>query len=167
MDFLQTFTDKSNVFFGALTTILAFVTGDVGILFLFFLFLNVVDCIFGYIKAYKTGTIKSGKGLEGIIKKFAYWTIIAISFMVSEYLVGLGSKIGVDLKFLDLFGWFILGTYVINEITSIVENMVVIGVKVPEIFLKGLNAAKVAVDEAGNKVIPETTTKDDENANKN
>ena len=42
--------------------------------------------------------------------------------------------------------------------------MVVIGVKVPEIFLKGLNAAKVAVDEAGDKVIPETTAKGDDNA---
>ncbi|MEQ2445084.1 hypothetical protein WMO64_16655 [Pseudoflavonifractor sp. CLA-AP-H29] len=35
------------------------------------------------------------------------------------------------------------------------ENMVALGVDVPDILLKGLAAAKTAVDEAGNKVVPE------------
>ena len=84
--------------------------------------------------------------------------IIAIAFMLSEYFIDMGNIIGVDLNFLHLFGWFILGVYIINEITSIVENMVVLGIPVPEFFLRGLHAAKTAIDDAGDKVIP----KDDE-----
>lgn len=155
MDFLQVFTDKANMLLGVATMALAYMTSETGMLFLFFLFLNVVDCIFGYMKAYKSGTIKSGKGTEGVIKKLSYWIIVGIAFMLSEYFVGIGHKIGVDLGFLTLFGWFVLSVYIINEITSIVENMVAFGIQVPEIFLKGLHAAKTAVDEAGNKVIPE------------
>ena len=161
MEHIHTFTDKVNLLWGAIITGLSFIVGDEKILFLFFLFLNVVDCVFGYIKAYKTKTIKSGKGTEGIIKKVAYWVIIAIAFMVSEYFIGIGHQIGVDLSFLNLFGWFILGVYIINEITSIVENMVVIGIQVPDIFLRGLHAAKTAIDEAGNKVIPEENKDED------
>ena len=39
--------------------------------------------------------------------------------------------------FLQLLGWFVLAVYIINELTSIVENMVALGIDVPEIFVKG------------------------------
>ena len=65
---------------------------------------------------------------------------------------------GVDLAFLRLLGWFVLAIYIINEVTSILENMVALGVDVPPILLKGLSAAKTAVDAAGNKVVPENST---------
>lgn len=154
MNVLDTFFDKSNALWGGVIAILSYFTNDARILFIFFLLLNIIDCVFGYMKAYKTKTIKSGKGVEGIVKKIAYWVIIAISFMLSEYFIGMGNAIGVNLNFLRLFGWFILGIYIINEITSIVENMVVLEIPVPEFFLRGLHAAKTAIDDAGNKVIP-------------
>lgn len=154
MNMLDTFFDKANILWGGVIAILSCFTKDTGVLFVFFLLLNIIDCVFGYMKAYKTKTIKSGKGAEGIIKKLAYWVIIAIAFMLSEYFIDMGNIIGVDLNFLHLFGWFILGVYIINEITSIVENMVVLGIPVPEFFLRGLHAAKTAIDDAGDKVIP-------------
>lgn len=159
MEHIHTFTDKANLLWGGVITILSYFIKDNGTLFLFFLLLNIVDCIFGYVKAYKTNTIESGKGLEGIIKKVAYWVIIAIAFGMSAYFTGIGNEIGIDLSFLGLFGWFILGVYIINEITSIVENMVIMGIPVPDIFVRGLKAAKTTIDEAGNKVLP----KEDEN----
>lgn len=154
MNMLDTFFDKANILWGGVIAILSYFANDTGLLFVFFLFLNIIDCIFGYLKAYKTKTIKSGKGAEGVVKKLAYWVIIAIAFMLSEYFIDMGNVIGVDLNFLHLFGWFILGVYIINEITSIVENMVVLGISVPEFFLRGLHAAKTAIDDAGDKVIP-------------
>ena len=66
--------------------------------------------------------------------------------------------LGIDLSFLQFIGWFVLGIYIINELTSILENMVALGVDVPPILLKGLAAAKTAVDAAGNKVVPENGT---------
>ena len=51
--------------------------------------------------------------------------------------------------------------YILNELTSIVENLVVLGYDVPEIFVRGLNAARKVVDAAGDRVVP----KEDDNAN--
>ena len=65
------------------------------------------------------------------------------------------------LDFLRLIGWFTLGVYILNELTSIVENLVVLGYDVPEIFVRGLNAARKVVDAAGDRVVP----KEDDNAN--
>ena len=91
----------------------------------------------------------------GIVKKVSCWIIIAISFGISVMFIDVGATIGVDLSFLQLLGWFVLAIYIINEITSILENMVALGVDGPPILLKGLSAAKTAVDAAGNKVVPE------------
>ena len=65
------------------------------------------------------------------------------------------------MDFLRLIGWFTLGVYILNELTSIVENLVVLGYDVPEIFVRGLNAARKVVDAAGDRVVP----KEDDNAN--
>ena len=77
-----------------------------------------------------------------------------MAFSVAQVLIDFGSEIGVSLGFLRLLGWFTLGVYILNELTSIVENLVVLGYEVPEIFVRGLNAARKAVDAAGDKVIP-------------
>ena len=59
-----------------------------------------------------------------------------------------------NLGFLMLIGWFTLAVYILNELTSIVENMLVLGYEVPEILVRGLTATRSTVDVAGNKVIP-------------
>ena len=55
-------------------------------------------------------------------------------------------------------GWFVLAIYIINELTSIVENMMALGVDVPDILVKGLAAARTVVDQAGDKVVPDEKT---------
>ena len=80
---------------------------------------------------------------------------------MAQVLIDFGAEIGAPLDFLHLIGWFTLGVYILNELTSIVENLVVLGYDVPEIFVRGLNAARKAVDAAGDRVVP----KEDDNAN--
>ena len=53
-----------------------------------------------------------------------------------------------------------IGVYILNELTSIVENLVVLGYDVPEIFVRGLNAARDVVDAAGDKILPPTPTEE-------
>lgn len=74
----------------------------------------------------------------------------------------LGPELGVNLGFLMLIGWFTLAVYILNERTSIVENMLVLGYEVAEILVRGLKATRSTVDVAWNKVIP----KADETAGK-
>ena len=142
------FADKANLI-GA-----AIVSGVHWPVFALFLALNIVDYIYGLMKARATDTLSSAKGAKGVAKKFSYWVIIALAFGVSVVLIDLGTVIGIDIGFLQLIGWFTLAVYILNELTSIVENMVALGVDVPEILVRGLAAARTAVDEAGDKVVP-------------
>lgn len=149
------FADKANLIWGSIVAGLSYVFGGHWAVFLLFLVLNIVDYIYGVLKARATDTMSSAKGAKGVIKKVSYWVIIALAFGVSCIFIDIGGAIGVNLEFLQLIGWFVLAIYIINELTSILENMVALGVDVPEILLKGLSAARTAVDAAGDKVIPD------------
>ena len=159
---MQEFFDKANLLWGVVIAVLTWIFGEYWFVFLLFLALNVIDCIYGYAKSRATNTLSSEKGARGVLKKVSYWVIIAIAFAVSGFLISLGAQLGVDLGFLQLLGWFVLAVYIINELTSIVENMVALGIDVPEIFIKGLNAVRTVVNDAGDRVIPEDSDKDEE-----
>jgi phage-related holin len=69
----------------------------------------------------------------------------------------MGELIGVDLSFTELFGWFTLATYMINELRSIIENLVEMDIKVPDILVKGLAVAeKITNDKAGEVIEKES-----------
>mgnify|MGYP005784725507 CR=1 FL=1 len=109
------------------------------VLFLGYLILNISDYITGTLKAKINKTENSNKGLLGIIKKVCYWILIFISFLISYLLVQIGTKLNINLNFIMLFGWFTLACLIINESRSIIENLIEIGIEVPEILAKGLN----------------------------
>ena len=46
--------------------------------------------------------------------------------------------LGIKLGFLMLFGWFTLAALLVNEIRSILENLVECGYNVPDFLIKGL-----------------------------
>ena len=142
--------NKMNLLWGGCTVLLSSVFGDHWYLFGAFLLLNIADYITGILKAKCFGVENSCEGLKGIIKKLGYWICIAIAFFVSVGFYEVGTVIGVDLAFTQLFGWFTLATFIINEIRSILENLVVMGVEVPEFLTKGLEIAK-KITEEGNK----------------
>ena len=46
--------------------------------------------------------------------------------------------LGVNLEFLTLLGWFTLALLLVNEIRSILGNLVECGYNVPDFLIKGL-----------------------------
>lgn len=156
---LQAFEDKANLLWATILAVLTHFFGAAWPVFAFFLLLNVVDFYYGRKKAKATNTLSSKIGAEGISKKVSYWVVIGLAFCISYVLVNvLGPALGVNLGFLQLIGWFTLAVYIINELTSIVENLLVLGYDVPKILVKGLAAARSAVDAAGNKIVPDVDT---------
>ncbi len=160
MDHIQTvtqaFRDTTNLVLGGLLAIYTHFIGGRWPVFALFFALNAVDFYYGRRKAVQTGTLSSKIGAEGVRKKVSYWVVIIIAFSIGHILAtSLGPELGVDLSFLHLIGWFVLAVYILNELTSIVENMLVLGYDVPEILVRGLAAARSAVDAAGNKIIPD------------
>lgn len=139
--------DKVNMIYGFIATVGVAIFGKYWFLFAGFLVLNLVDYITGYIKArfYKKNE-SSAIGAKGILKKVFYWFVIGIAFFVSYCFVHMGGIIGVNLGFVQLFGWFTLATYLINEIRSILENLVEMNVKVPGFLVNGLDVAQKLLD---------------------
>ena len=140
-------TNKINLIVGAIVALLSYIFGEHWILFAFFLLLNVGDYITRWIAARLTGTENSKAGWIGIFKKLGYWIMVALGFGMSIIFIEIGSVIGLDLGVTTFIGWFVLATLIINEIRSILENLVeVYGDKVPNVLVKGLEVANKAFD---------------------
>lgn len=116
-------------------------------LFVFYIILNISDYITGTMKAYITKTESSKTGEKGIIKKFSYWILLFISFLLPIGFEELGKILDINFGITELLGWFILVSMIINEIRSILENLVSIGCKVPTILTTGLEIASAKINE--------------------
>ena len=95
-------------------------------------------------------------GLRGIIKKTGYWVIVLIAFMIPDLFIKIGrDTLGINLDFLMLLGWFTLATLIVNEIRSILENLVEMNYDVPEILISGLAITEKLIKKKSETIIPE------------
>lgn len=147
MHVVDVFTDRLNVFIGIITAIFSYLLGDRWFLFAFYLGLNVGDFFTRWLASYLNGKELSSKCAKGIVKKFGYWIMIAISFGMGSFLIVVGETIGVNLSITTLLGWFVLAVLILNEIRSILENLVDAGYEIPKVLIKGLEVANQALDK--------------------
>lgn len=138
--------DKYNAFAGTAIALLSYILGEHWMLFAAFLLLNIADFITGSIKSRLTGTVSSHTGFNGVIKKVGYWVVIFISFLMVDIFIEIGETLEVNLGVTAFLGWFVLATFIINEIRSVLENLVEAGVDVPLPLVKGLEVANKALD---------------------
>lgn len=139
--------DKVNMIYGLIATIGVTLFGKYWFLFAGFLILNVIDYVTGYCKAkFYNKNESSAIGAKGIVKKVWYWVVIGLAFFISTCFVYMGETIGIDLSFVQLFGWFTLATYLINEIRSILENLVEMNANVPAFLIAGLAVTQKLLD---------------------
>ena len=141
------YIDSYNAIVGGIVTFLTMVLGENWILFVLFLLFNVIDFITGWMKARMTKKENSIKGFKGVIKKLGSWLIILVSFSTSVLFIEIGEVLKIDLSITTMLGWFVLASLAINEIRSIIENIVECGYKVPQILIKGLDIANKAINK--------------------
>lgn len=141
------YMDTYNAVTGAIIAFLSFIFGEHWILFALFLFFNVIDYITGWMKSRLNKKENSTKGLKGVLKKLGYWIMIMIAFSASVLFIEIGNTLGVDLGITTLLGWFVLASLAINELRSIVENLVEAGYNIPNILTKGLEVADKIVNK--------------------
>ncbi|MCI7098248.1 MAG: phage holin family protein, partial [Lachnospiraceae bacterium] len=93
-------------------------------------------------------TESSKVGLKGIIKKLGYWVIISVAFLISGVFTQMGQDLlHIDLSFLALIGWFTLACLLVNEVRSILENLLECGYNVPAILVRGLAVTEKLLNE--------------------
>lgn len=133
------FVDKYNAVVGSFVAALTAIFGVYWYIFAGYLVMNMLDWATGWYKSRKKGQESSKTGLKGILKKLGYWVIILVAFLMPNLLINLGHDVlRINLDFLMLFGWFTLACLLINEIRSILENLVECGYQVPNFLIKGL-----------------------------
>ncbi len=135
----KVFIDRYNTVAGSIIMILTMIFGTYWYVFAGYLLCNILDWLTGWCKSRKLGKENSRMGFRGILKKVGYWIIIAIAFLIPAVFIHLGKDVmGIDLGFLVLLGWFTLASLLVNEIRSILENLVECGYHVPEFLIRGL-----------------------------
>lgn len=136
---MERWIDKYNTVVGSAIALMSTLFGVYWYLFAGYLLLNILDYFTGWWKARKLKRESSKVGVNGILKKLGYWIIILVAFLIPELFIHIGEDfLHINLTFLAFLGWFTLATLLINEIRSILENLVECGCNVPEFLIKGL-----------------------------
>lgn len=161
---IEPFANKINMIMGAIAALLTYVFGEHWVLFAIFLLLNLFDFLTRWLAARLTGTENSKAGWFGVLKKLGYWVMIALGFGMSVIFIEIGETLGISLEVTTYIGWFVLATLTINEIRSILENLVEAGYDVPQWLTKGLEVANKAID--GKIKTTEEDVEESESSNK-
>lgn len=126
--------------------IIEFLNREKSILFTILLFTNVVDYLTGCWKARILKKENSKEGMRGIFNKICCWIMLLIGFILSFIFNELNELFDLNILYIDSIGWLILISLIINEVRSILENLVESGINIPKILTKGLDVLNESVD---------------------
>ena len=76
--------------------------------------------------------------VQGVLRKLGCWILIFVSFLVSIAFVDIGKKLNLNLHIMFCLGWYVLGAMILNELRSIIKNLIQLHVFIPKIFTKCL-----------------------------
>lgn len=120
----------SNVFSIILTTIV-YLLGGVDIALQSLLIVIVIDYLTGIASAIYNKELSSKVGLKGILKKFSYLLVVALSVIIDNLLGQSG-----------LIRSLVIYFFVANDGLSIIENIVEMNVKLPQKLIDALEQIK-------------------------
>lgn len=107
----------------------------------------VIDYATGLLGAYIHRELSSEKGWKGILKKIAYFAAVCVGCGVDYLLTAFGGMFGVTFKTSLAVGVLVTMWLIINESISILENLVKIGVPLPDFLEKTVKRLKVTMEE--------------------
>lgn len=147
--------EKENFIKLTISSIGAYLSNKLGILFpilCILLFAMVVDYSTGMIKARYLGEIESRKGMWGVIKKAMYAVVVAVAMISDWIIINTAEKIGVNIPLSTFFGLLVAIWLILNEIISILENLIKLEVPIPPFLKSFVSKFKIVVEGQGNKI---------------
>lgn len=118
--------------------------------------LNFVDYLTGCAAAEERGEkVNSKKGLKGIVKKACLWLLVALGGAIDWLIMYATDIVGLQIPFKFVVASVVAVWLICNELISILENMIDIGVDIPPFLMplvkriKGMAEEKAAVKEIG------------------
>ena len=139
----------------AIFTAAAAIFNRVPTLLILFMIAVVIDYVTGWLKAaFFLKEWNSKTGLQVIITQAMYFVLIGLAFLIGYGLKGMGAQIGFDLGFSLYIGWYVTAVMLINELTSILENLyVMIPNAVPTWLIKILKITDNKLDNSINDIV--------------
>ena len=142
----------------AITMITSVLSSFLGVLYIPVLLMvscNVIDYITGLAAAKyrKDGGISSYKSIRGIVKKVSMWLLVVVGVIIDSLISYSANTIGLNIPFKFLVACVVAIWIVCNELISILENMIDIGVNIPPFLIpivkriKSNTEEKVKIDE--------------------
>lgn len=124
----------------AITMITSVLSSFLGVLYIPVLLMvscNVIDYITGLAAAKyrKDGGISSYKSIRGIVKKVTMWLLVAVGVIIDSLISYSANTIGLNIPFKFLVACVVAIWIVCNELISILENMIDIGVNIPPFLI--------------------------------
>jgi toxin secretion/phage lysis holin len=115
---------------------------------------NIIDYATGLMAApsRKVG-ISSYKGMRGICKKVSMWLLVVVGAIVDQLLKYASETFGIMLPFSFLIACIVAIWIICNELISILENMVDIGVNIPDFLMPLVKHIRSQIDEMAENVI--------------
>ena len=124
----------------AITGVMAFISSMLGVLYIPVLLMvacNIIDYATGLMAAPKRndGSISSYRSIRGIEKKISMWLLVVVGAILDQLIKYATATIGVSLPITFLISCVVAIWIICNEIISILENMIDIGVDIPKFLL--------------------------------
>ena len=147
--------DAAGLSVSAIFTAAVAALGRMPVILILFMAAVVMDYATGWIKAkYFLRDWNSKSGLQGIIKKVMYFVMIGTAFLIGWGIKEMGAGVGLNLEFAMLIGWYVTAVMLVNEFTSILENLyVIMPEKVPVWLIKTLKIADEKIEGKINDLV--------------
>lgn len=109
---------------------------------------NLIDYITGLLAAkYRDEAVSSYKGIRGIIKKVCMWLLIGVGWMMDTLLKYTVTTVGLTIELPFIVATVVAVWLICNELISILENMIDIGVNIPPFLMPLVKRIKNQVEE--------------------
>lgn len=137
------------IFVTAVTSLVASMLGVLYIPVLLMVACNVIDYITGIWAAdYRhDGGVSSYRSMRGIIKKVTMWLLVVVGAIIDQLLQYASQTLGYQLPFTFFVACVVAIWIICNELISILENMVDIGIELPSFLLPLVRKLKTTVDK--------------------
>lgn len=111
---------------------------------------NLIDYITGLIASkYRSEQMSSYKGMRGIIKKVCMWLLVVVGAVLDVLIRYAAQTMGLNFQIPFIVATLVAVWIVVNEIISILENIIDIGVEPPPFLLPIVKRIKKEVEEVG------------------
>ena len=108
---------------------------------------NIIDYITGLMASrYREEQISSYKGIRGITKKVCMWLLVLVGSFIDIIINYTAEYMGIGFKIPFIVATFVAVWIVVNEIISILENIIDIGVALPPFLMPIVKMIKKEIE---------------------